>query len=176
MNFKQAVGSENIYGVFNVFVKKSVSICAIRGRIKKIIRMANSSYPFNYFPLVSGSGGQDSLYSFNSCSKRIHHPHGKFVLFEILHSFNQWVYDYRCFSHCFCFIIGVVDNLQELFLHVVWLTNHSHRLTFKWCLWHQVHQLLLHAPMIEVLSCCLCDIATYLLALLLVVPYLDCFH
>ena len=35
LNFKQAAGSENIYGVFNVFVKKSVSICAIRGRIKK---------------------------------------------------------------------------------------------------------------------------------------------
>ncbi len=46
---------------------------------KKIIRMANSLYSFNYFPLVSGSGGQDSLYSFNSCSKRIHHPHGKTV-------------------------------------------------------------------------------------------------
>ena len=35
-------------------------------------------------------------------------------------------------SHCFCFNIGVVDNLQEWFLHVVWLTNHSHRLTLKW--------------------------------------------
>ena len=70
--------------------------------------MANSSYSFNYFPLVSGSGGQDSLYSFNSCSKRIHHPHGKFVLFEILHPFGQWVYDYRCFSHCFCFIIRLL--------------------------------------------------------------------
>ena len=42
--------------------------------------------------------------------------------------------------------------------------------------WHQVHQLLLHAPMIGVLSCCLFDRAAYLLAFLLVVPYLDCFH
>ena len=32
---------------------------------KNTIRMANSLYPFNYFPLVSGSRGQDSLYSFN---------------------------------------------------------------------------------------------------------------
>ena len=40
--------------------------------------MANSLYSFNYFPLVSGSGGQDSLYSFNSCSKK-HYPHGKSV-------------------------------------------------------------------------------------------------
>ena len=40
--------------------------------------MVNSSYSFNYFPLVSGSVGQDS---FNSCSKK-HHPHGKFVIFE----------------------------------------------------------------------------------------------
>ena len=41
--------------------------------------MVNPLYSFNYFPLVSGSGGQDSLDSFNSCSKRIHHPHGKSV-------------------------------------------------------------------------------------------------
>ena len=32
--------------------------------------MANSFYSFNYFTLVSGSGGQDSFYSFNSCSKK----------------------------------------------------------------------------------------------------------
>ena len=43
--------------------------------------MVNPLYSFNYFPLVSGSGGQDSLDSFNSCSKRIHHPHGKSVIF-----------------------------------------------------------------------------------------------
>ena len=82
--------------------------------------MVNSLYSFNYFPLVSGSGGQDSLDSSDSCSKKTHphgkirvhlwenkytHPHGKFVLFEILHPFDQWVYDYWCFSHCFCFII-----------------------------------------------------------------------
>ena len=76
--------------------------------------MANSSYPFNYFPLVSGSGGQDSLdsfnyfplvsgsttnlvfkkhhphgkfaYPFNSCSKKIHHPHGKIRV----HLCNLW--------------------------------------------------------------------------------------
>ena len=66
-----------------------------------------------------------------------------------------------------------VDDLQERCLHVVWLTSHSHRLSFKWCLWHQVHQLLLHAPMIGVLSGRLFDIAAYLLAFLLVIPYLD---
>ena len=38
--------------------------------------MVNPLYSFNYFPLVSGSGGQDSLNSFNSCSKKTH-PHGK---------------------------------------------------------------------------------------------------
>ena len=61
--------------------------------------MVNSFYSFNYLPLVSGSEGQDSFYSFNSCSKKTHphgkirvypcpsvcqsknHPHGKFVLF-----------------------------------------------------------------------------------------------
>ena len=41
---------------------------------------------------------------------------------------------------------------------------------------HQIHQFLLHAPMIGVLSCCLFDIAAYFLAFLLVVPYLDSFH
>ena len=83
MNFKQAVGSENIYSVFNVFVKKCLSVypsvCkkyVIRAiRIQKHthphskicvhlchlwenkipIRMANPFYSFNYFPLVSGS-------------------------------------------------------------------------------------------------------------------------
>ena len=40
--------------------------------------MANSLYSFNYLPLVSGSEGQDSFYSFNSCSKKTH-PHGKSV-------------------------------------------------------------------------------------------------
>ena len=38
--------------------------------------MVNSLYSFNYFPLVSGSGGQDSLDSSDSCSKKTH-PHGK---------------------------------------------------------------------------------------------------
>ena len=38
--------------------------------------MVNPLYPFNYFPLVSGSGGQDSLDSSDSCSKKTH-PHGK---------------------------------------------------------------------------------------------------
>ncbi len=32
--------------------------------------MVNSCHSSYYFPLVSGSGGQDSLYSFNSCSKK----------------------------------------------------------------------------------------------------------
>ena len=55
--------------------------------------MVNPLYPFNYFPLVSGSGGQDSLYSSDSCSKKTpphgksvsirgrikNHPHGKFA-------------------------------------------------------------------------------------------------
>ena len=41
MNFKQAVGSENIYGVFNVFVKKSVSICEYLWENKYTIRMVN---------------------------------------------------------------------------------------------------------------------------------------
>ena len=45
---------------------------------KKIIRMVNSCHSSYYFPLVSGSVGQDSLYSFNSCSKE-HYPHGKSV-------------------------------------------------------------------------------------------------
>ena len=76
-------------------------------------------------------------------------------------------------SHSFCFIIVVVDIIQEWFLHVVWLTNHSHWLSFKWCLWHQVHQLLLHAPMIGILPSRLFDIATYLLPFLLIVPCLD---
>ncbi len=57
LNFKQAVGSENIYGVFNVFVKKSVSICEYLWENKYTIRMVNS------------------LYSSYSCSK-IYHPHG----------------------------------------------------------------------------------------------------
>ena len=105
------------------------------------------------------------------------HPHGKIRVHpcaqkyscELLLPFDQWGYDYRYFFHCFCFIIGIVDNLQECFLHVVWLT-------LKWCLRHQVHQPLLHASMIWVLSCCLIDIAAYLLAFLLVVPYLYSFH
>ena len=37
----QAVGSENIYGVFNVFVKKSVSICEYLWENKYTIRMVN---------------------------------------------------------------------------------------------------------------------------------------
>ena len=55
MNFKQAVGSENIYGVFNVFVKKiRVHLCNLWEN-KKIIRMANSCYSRYYIPLISGS-------------------------------------------------------------------------------------------------------------------------
>ena len=42
--------------------------------------MVNSCHSSYYFPLVSGSVGQE-LYSFNSCSKK-HYPHGKFVIFE----------------------------------------------------------------------------------------------
>ena len=38
--------------------------------------MVNPLDSFNYFPLVSGSGGQDSLDSSDSCSKKTH-PHGK---------------------------------------------------------------------------------------------------
>ena len=40
--------------------------------------MVNSCHTSYYFPLVSGSGGQDSFNSFNSCSKK-HYPHGKSV-------------------------------------------------------------------------------------------------
>ena len=44
--------------------------------------MANSFYSFNYFTLVSGSGGQDSFNSFNSCSKK-YYPHGKSVSIRV---------------------------------------------------------------------------------------------
>ena len=44
--------------------------------------MVNSFYSFNYLPLVSGSEGQDSFYSFNSCSKKTH-PHGKSVSIRV---------------------------------------------------------------------------------------------
>ena len=44
--------------------------------------MANSCHSSYYFPLVSGSGGQDSFNSFNSCSKK-YHPHGKSVSIRV---------------------------------------------------------------------------------------------
>ena len=47
--------------------------------------MVNPLYSFNYFPLVSGSGGQDSLDSSDSCSKKTH-PHGKIRV----HLCNLW--------------------------------------------------------------------------------------
>ena len=84
MNFKQAVGSENIYGVFNVFVKK------IRVHLQSVGEKNHphgkfvifEKFVFNYFSLVSGSGGQDSFYSFNSCSKK-HYSHGKSVSIRV---------------------------------------------------------------------------------------------
>ena len=47
--------------------------------------MVNPLYSFNYFPLVSGSVGQDSLDSSDSCSKKTH-PHGKICV----HLRNLW--------------------------------------------------------------------------------------
>ena len=71
---QQAIGLQNIIGCFQCFRKK----------------IRDSLY---YLPLVCGSEGQDSFYSFNSCSKKLirmvnpcpsaicgrikNHPHGK---------------------------------------------------------------------------------------------------
>lgn len=65
---------------------------------------------------------------------------------------------------------------QLLSQKVIRLTNHSHRLTIKTHLWHQVHQPFLHPSKMLVLSCILSDKSTNLLTFLLVVPYLDSFH
>ena len=47
--------------------------------------MANSCHSSYYFPLVSGSGGKDSLER-NSCSKK-YHPHGKSVSIRVQKTF-----------------------------------------------------------------------------------------
>ena len=65
--------------------------------------MANPFYSFNYLPLVSGSEGQDSFYSFNSCSRetlirmaksvsiRVH-PCAKAKIIRMVNSFYSFNY------------------------------------------------------------------------------------
>ena len=74
-----------------------------------------------------------------------------------------------------------VKNNQKKYLHqralqFIRLTNHSQRLPMKRLHRHQIHQFLLHAPMIWVLNSRLCNETTYLLPLLLMVPSLDSYH
>ena len=45
LNFKQAVGSENIYGVFNVFVNNPIYPCAKNIRYIRAIRVQKHTHP-----------------------------------------------------------------------------------------------------------------------------------
>ena len=45
MNFKQAVGSENIYSVFNVFVNNPIYPCAKNIRYIRAIRVQKHTHP-----------------------------------------------------------------------------------------------------------------------------------
>ena len=114
MNFKQAVGSENIYGVFNVFVKK------IRVHLQSVGEKNHphgkfvifEKFVFNYFSLVSGSGGQDSFYSFNSCSKK-HYSHGKSVSIRVQKTFVPPMPVYIASSLINSRMLQIPLNLQQ---------------------------------------------------------------
>ena len=79
------------------------------------------------------------------------------------------------------FAFNKKTNKQKNYLHqralqFIRLTNDSQRLPMKRLHRHQVHQFLLHAPMIWLLNSRLSNETTYLLPLLLMVPSLDSYY
>ena len=74
--------------------------------------MANSCHSSYYFPLVSGSGGQDSFYSFNSCSKK-HYSHGKSVSIRVQKTFVPPMPVYIASSLIISRMLQIPLNLQQ---------------------------------------------------------------